>query len=151
MCIVQRRLVNVAYSICHLRDDEVYAQPELVARLRFLTNGGWGRHPIGSAFLEDLDTKRPGDFFIATRTSDNQVVGWAFMTERLVWPGAASKQIGVYVERPSRRQGIAQQLVSAATTYANSIGIARIVACPWNPAGEALFSKTNCVTERNWF
>lgn len=142
----------------HLTHEKVYSDVALVRRLRFLTNGGWGRAEIGSAMLDDLESKRHGDFFLA---KDAQlVIGWAFVTRRERWfswdeanNGARAEglpnlyQIGVYVSAKMRRSGVGTKLVERALC---SFPKEHLVSCPWNDAGIRLFSRFGLRREEDW-
>jgi GNAT superfamily N-acetyltransferase len=135
----------------------------LVKRLRFLTNGGWGRSPVGSALIDDIDARRVGDFFLAVTPSDNQVVGWAFVTRRArrtydqrFVDYAQNKeenketlrQVGVYVAARHRRKGIGHALLAEILrVFPNR---QQLVCCPWNFAGRNLFARWGLPVAEEW-
>jgi len=116
--------------VLHYSASDIFARPEVVARLRFLTNGGWGRHKIGSAMILDLKEERPGDYFLAWE--DGVIVAWASLCDR---PGYDSRlQFQCYTSAPHRRRGIGKRLLLKALKVAKNRHRS-IVVVPWNQAG----------------
>lgn len=135
--------------------DEIYARPEIVKRLRFLTNGGWGRHRIGSAFLLDLEDERPGTYFLVWE--NKQIIAWGLMCQRhgcYIADGGTfhqndEYQLGCYVQAAHRRRGIASQIVQRAIWAAKAQNV-KLVACPWNPRSRALYGSFG-LEFRSWW
>jgi len=126
---------------------EIFSRPDVVKRLRFLTNGGWGRHGIGSALLHDLSCKRDGIYILAWHLG--QIVGWAMICKRFPI-GASPWQVGCYVARPHRGRGIASKLMKRVKSSAARNEIPKVVAAPWNRAGQALYAKHGFALASYW-
>lgn len=122
--------------------EYIYARPEVVKRLRFLTNGGWGRHPVGSALSYDLSYQRPGVFVLAWEKGE--IIGWAFVCQRFTPRGhKKAAQVGCYVARPHRGKGVGSKLLQKVIKIPRDVLDMEILACPWNKAGLALYDKWN--------
>lgn len=128
---------------------QIYARPELVKRLKFLTNGGWGR--VSSSFHYDLSCERAGTFFLAWEKGE--VIGWSLATPRY---GAEGTQVGVYVARKHRGKGVADRLIVRAKKHLGwkleywKENRETLVACPWTSAGVRLFAKHFIPTRTFW-
>lgn len=123
--------------------DSIFKRPEVVKRLKFLTNGGWARHYNGSAMHEDIEARRPGWIFIAW--DDGQIVGWAYMTRRK----DHNMQIGVYVSAQHRKQGIGSKLLKRAKCLADEMGC-EIFSHGWNRAGLSFYRKNDISFTSRW-
>ena len=137
------------FKVTHLTHDQVYSDPALVSRLRFLTNGGWGRAKVGSAMLDDLHSKRKGHFFLIRKSWNNVVHGWAFVTERARPFGHDEPlyQVAIYVSAKMRRQGFGKALMSEVLSF---FPAKNLVCCPWTPAGRKLFDSFKLKVEEDW-
>lgn len=121
-------------KILSYSEKEIFARPDVLRRLRFLTNGGWARHEIGSAMFLDLGEKRPGHYFLAWE--NGVIVGWATLCSRIY---ENSYQFQCYTARPHRRRGIGKRLLNRARKLASEKGIA-VVVIPWNDVGNKFYA-----------
>lgn len=98
-------------------DTQIFARPAIVKKLYKLTNqGGSIDYYSGSAMRNDLDTKRPGQFFLMW--NDGDIVGWALLNRTL----AGYYQACCYVELSHRRQGIGRKLCNKMKKIADKSG-----------------------------
>ncbi len=119
--------------------DQIYLRPKIVERLRFLTNGGWGRHPAGSALEWELIIKRRGTYFLVWEKG--QIVAWALMVPNVKnLYSNRNYKISCYVAASYRRRGIAETLMKKAKNLAK-IRHKVLLAAPWSKQGHALFDK----------
>lgn len=122
----------------------VFKRPDVVKRLRFLTNGGWGRHSVGSGMLENLENLKPGWIILAWEKG--QIIGWSYLWER--W-GDRDLQIGVYVSRKWRRKGIGSKLARKAKEFAAEFE-RQVVSQGWDKAGLSFYRKMEIQHSSGW-
>ena len=121
--------------------DQIYSRPEVEKRLRFLTNGGWGRHKEGSTFAHHLWLQSPGTYFLAWE--NGEIVGWSIMLpnrKRAFTQFDGGYKVGCYVSPAYRRQGVGSQLILAAKKLAKARHKA-LWCCPWSRKSHAFFEK----------
>ena len=116
---------------------KIFGRPEVVSRLRFLTNGGWGRSWAGSGMMDDLDRERKGWMFLAWEKGE--IIGWAYVSKRR-WD--EDLQVGTYVQRKWRRKGVGSRLLQKVREFAKEKG-QDIVSQGWNDAGLSFYKKNN--------
>lgn len=133
MTKMDKKMTQVPVRVLTYRPEQIYKRPELVRRLKFLTNGGWGRHPIGSGMLNDLNNERKALFIIAWHKA--RVVGWGN-----VHIGPCGLQVSVYVERKFRRLGIGTKILQKAKRFSRQAG-KDLVSSGWNHAGRKFYEK----------
>ena len=115
--------------------SKIYKRPEVLKRLKFLTNGGWGRHAVGSGLLDSIRHEKTGWMLLAWE--QGQIIGWAFINRRRF---DSKLQIGVYVARSWRRKGVGSKLLEKARQFAKEEG-RELVCQPWNNAGYSFYEK----------
>ena len=135
-------------------DEQIFPRPEIVKRLKFLTNGGWGRHPVGSAFMGDLEYQRPGTYFLVWESG--KIIAWALMCKRYdhgYHPSDTAAQetyqFGCYVSPKFRRLGIASSLALKALSHSKERNV-KLVGCPWNRKGHGLYRRLNMQVRPHW-
>ena len=141
--------------------DQIYSRPDVVARLKFLTNGGWGRLQIGSAFLEILQQELPDcDYFLAW--DNGAIIGWA-LRQRVstldyffragspltYYDTMVKFQTGVYVKRDSRGMGIGTRLLERVKSF-HGPSCSNLQGAPWNEEGRHLFRKAEIPIVDSW-
>jgi predicted GNAT family acetyltransferase len=133
--------------------EEIFSRPEIVKRLKFLTNGGWGRHRVGSAFMDDLEYRRPGTYFLAWESG--RIIAWGMMCLRydngryLAEDPRQIYQFGCYVGAKFRRLGIASKLATRALAYSKETNV-KLIACPWDHKSSMLYQFLSMDTAPYW-
>jgi len=121
--------------------DQIYSRPKVVSRLRFLTNGGWGRHKAGSSFSFHLTTQTPGTYFLAWE--NGKIIGWSIMLPNRRWVGNNQNggyKIGCYVSAPYRRCGVGSRLIQAARKVSR-VRHKALWCAPWSRQSHVFFEK----------
>lgn len=124
--------------------DSIFKRPEVMKRLRFLTNGGWGRHPEGSGMLENLEARKNGWIILAW--DQGEIVGWSYLWKRR---HDDNLQIGVYVAPKHRRTGIGSKLAKKAKEFADETD-RTILSQGWNKAGLSFYNKNKIQYTSDW-
>jgi GNAT superfamily N-acetyltransferase len=98
-------------------DEQIFARPTIVSKLRELTNQGQPHDFYsGSAMRDDLRARRAGQFFLAWHSG--KIIAWALMNR--TWDG--NLQLGCYVQPTYRRKGIGSKLCNKAKKFAAKTG-----------------------------
>jgi GNAT superfamily N-acetyltransferase len=92
---------------------DIYNREDIVRRLYQLT-GVIGEGWYESGLYIDLYRKRRGRIFLAWH--DKKIVGWSFLTQNY----DGRYQVGVYVDKNYRRQGIGGSLAARAKAIARA-------------------------------
>jgi len=127
----------VSIKVRKISLKRVYNDPVVHNRLRFLTNGGWGRDH--SLMYESLYSGKIEHVWVAEDNS-RTIVGWFCIIKN-----SPQNRIGsVYVERKMRRRGIGKMLVSAGSKYRNLRG-EEVTVYPWDTAGDRVYDASRFV------
>jgi len=126
----------MSVNIERIHSKRVYNDPQLQKRLRFLTNGGWGRHEEGSGMLEWIEG-RGLQYVWLLRDSTEAIIAWAAIGR---WPYDPESYVGVYVARHARRKGYGTMLAIEAMKFAENLEFT-VRYSPWDRKGVALYDK----------
>ena len=132
-------------SITIHSSDEIYNHAPTYKRLKFLTNGGWGRHERGSGMLDKLEVQYKGTIFLYK--IDERVVGWSMLVSQR--QNARIGQVDVYVSCHHRRKGIASKLLAEVKRYCERRGM-QPVCSAWDRKGSKLYEKMNIKKAVYW-
>lgn len=130
--------------VCLYDSKSIHNRPEVLERLRFLTNGGWGRHEEGSAMLGDLNKKKTGWMFLVWEKGE--IIAWAFVNRCRFSSGL---QIGVYVQKKWRRQGVGTRILSRAKEFADEKNL-KLVSHGWTTGGKKFYKESKIAHANNW-
>lgn len=115
-------------KVKRLSFKQIHSDPKMYNRLRFLTNGGWGR--ICSRMHDMLEDQDPLTAW-AAYSPTGEIIGWTCISDDLDFDGHPGKVLDVYVGAQYRRQGVGTKLMKAAIKHADKKGM-KVLVTPWD-------------------